>query len=534
MTEPITDAMKEPQRQAHDASTGPEATVPTPAAQAAVRSRPAPSLSVKLMILTALFVMMTSVAGFVPTMASFRLRFLEDRVATAEAASILLDSAAWNDVSQPVQDQLLATVGATAIVLRTGPATRLLAATEMPADVDETVTLGQPLTPASIGAAFTTLLAFEPRTLRVIGQSPTPAGATTAAAASASAPPADGSSLELVISDRPLRNAMLHFGGTILMLSALISIIAAIPIYIALQRLFVRPMRRLAEAMTRFSEAPEDSSRIIVPSGRTDEIGVAETELAAMQAELSQTLREKTHLADLGLAVSKVNHDLRNLLASAQLFSDRIAALPDPAVQRFAPKLIATLGRAIDYCQTTLAYGRAREPAPNRRLVALARVAHDVVEVLGLEQHPTIRTELRVEATLEIDADPDQLFRVLLNLCRNAIQAMDGEADPAVIRRLIVEAEREGAVAVLRVADTGPGVPERAKANLFQAFHGSVRPGGTGLGLAIAAEIIRAHGGTIVLVESGAPGATAPSPSTAPGARNPAEKAPRRCIGARA
>lgn len=470
------------------------------------RNRHTPSLSVKLMILTALFVMMTSLAGFVPTMATFRLRFLEDRVATAEAASILLDSAAWKDVPQSVQDQLLTTVGAMAIVMRTGAVTRLLAATEMPANVDETVVLGQSITPASIGAAFATLFAVEPRTLRVIG-------ATTAGAGRiADAAPAEGaemhdSSLELVISDRPLRNAMLHFGGTILMLSALISVIAAFPIYVALQRLFVRPMRQLAQAMTRFSEAPEDQSRIIVPSGRADEIGVAEAELAAMQTQLSETLREKTHLADLGLAVSKVNHDLRNLLASAQLFSDRIAALNDPAVQRFAPKLIATLGRAIDYCQTTLAYGRAREPAPNRRLVAMARVAHDVVEVLGLEQHSTIRTELRIDAALEVDADPDQLFRVLLNLCRNALQAMDGEADPAVVRRLAIEAERQGAVAVLRVSDTGPGIPERAKATLFQAFQGSVRPGGTGLGLAIAAEIVRAHGGTIALVEGGAPGA---------------------------
>lgn len=455
----------------------------------AARRRRVPSLSVKLMILTVIFVMATGIAGFVPTMATFRLRFLEDRLATAQAASLLLDSAAWNDVSRPVQDELLATVGANAIVVRTGAATRLLAAAEMPPSVDETVDLRDTMSPGSIGAAFATLAAFEPRTLRVIG------------------PARGGTSLELLISDRPLRAAMLRFGGTILVLSALISIIAAIPIYISLQRLFVRPMRRLSQAMVRFSEDPEDRARIIVPSGRADEIGVAEEELAAMQRQLSDTLAQKTHLADLGLAVSKVNHDLRNLLASAQLFSDRIAALPDPAVQRFAPKLIATLGRAIDYCQTTLAYGRAREREPSRRLVALTRVVRDVIEVLGLESHATIRCEVKVESGFEIDADPDQLFRVLLNLCRNAVQAMDGEADPSVVRRLVVEASREGTVALVRVRDTGPGVPERAKANLFQAFQGGVRPGGTGLGLAIAAEIVRAHGGTIALMDSDGPGA---------------------------
>ena len=447
------------------------------------------SLSVKLIILTVIFVMATGIAGFVPSIATFRLRFLDDRLATAQAASVLLDSPAWRDVPQATQDELLRTVGAAAIVLHTGPATRLLAAAEMPPSVDEIIDLRDTGTLRSLGAALQTLAAFTPRTLRVIG------------------PSHGGSSLELVISDRPLRTAMLRFSGTILALSALISLLAAIPIYISLQRLFVRPMRSLSAAMVRFSEDPEDRGRIITPSGRADEIGLAETELAAMQSQLSEMLAEKRHLADLGLAVSKINHDLRNLLASAQLFSDRIAALPDPAVQRFAPKLIATLGRAIDYCQTTLAYGKAREREPSRRLVALTRVVRDVVEVLGLDQHATILCVVEIEPAFEIDADPEQLFRVLMNLCRNAVQAMDGDADPAVIRRLAIEADRQGSVAIVRVRDTGPGVPERAKASLFQAFQGGVRPGGTGLGLAIAAEIVRAHGGSITLVEATGPGA---------------------------
>ena len=465
-----------------------EAGVSAPRNAAREARRIGPSLSVKLIMLTILFVMATGVAGFIPSLATFRLRFLEDRLTTAQAASVLLDSEAWRDVSRATQDELLRYVGATAIVLHTGPATRLLAASDMPSAVDDTVDLAQSDTLSSIAAAFRTLTAFEPRTLRVLG------------------PPHDGQSLELVISDRPLRAALLRFAGSILVLSAAISLLAAVPIYIALQRLFVRPMRSLSAAMVRFSEDPEDKSRIVAPSGRADEIGVAEHELSAMQRQLSDMLAEKRHLADLGLAVSKVNHDLRNMLAAAQLFSDRIAALPDPAVQRFAPKLIATLGRAIDYCQTTLAYGRAREREPARRLVALTRVARDVIEVLGLDNHATIACVIEVPGGFEIDSDPDQLYRVLLNLARNAMQAMEGDDDPAVIRRLTIEAERQGSVAVVRVRDTGPGVPEKAKASLFQAFQGGVRPGGTGLGLAIAAEIVRAHGGQIALVEDG-PGA---------------------------
>jgi len=446
-------------------------------------------LSIKLILLTIVFVMVSEVAAFVPSVSSYRVRFLEEKLATAQAAAVLLGSAAWENVPRSVQDELLASVGATAIVLRTGKASRLLAAVEMPPTVDEVADLREVTLWRSAEAAFSTLTAWTPRTLRVIG------------------PDRDGKSLELVISDRPLRAAMIRFAGNILLLSAVISILTAMLIYVSLQRLLIRPMRRLAQAMVRYSEDPEDKSRIIEPSGRSDEIGIAEDKLAAMQNHLTESLAQKRHLADLGLAVSKVNHDLRNLLASAQLFSDRIAALPDPAVQRFAPKLIATLDRAIDYCQTTLAYGRAREREPQRRLINLARICHDVADVLGLDQHASITFDNRIEPGFEIDADPDQLFRVLLNLCRNAVQAMDGEADPAIVRRLSIEGRREGSVVILRICDTGPGVAAKARQHLFQAFQGGVRPGGAGLGLAIAAEIVRAHGGTISLVDQSKPGA---------------------------
>ncbi|MEX0853747.1 MAG: HAMP domain-containing sensor histidine kinase, partial [Bauldia sp.] len=294
----------------------------------------------------------------------------------------------------------------------------------------------------------------------------------------------------------------------IIRLAAVISIITAGLLYFSINRLLVRPMRRLTANMVAFSAAPEDAARIIQPSGRRDEIGIAEEHLAAMQHELQGTLREQRHLADLGLAVAKINHDLRNMLAAAQLFSDRLGSLPDPNVQRFAPKLIDALDRAIAYCQTTLAYGRAREASPARRLLALRRLVDDVADVLGLVGHATIAWENRVPEDLEIDADPDQLFRVLVNLCRNAIQALDTDLGPAVVRRLAISATREGKSVSITVADTGPGVPGKARAQLFRAFSGAARPGGTGLGLAIAAELVGAHGGRLTLVEHRGPGAT--------------------------
>jgi signal transduction histidine kinase len=271
--------------------------------------------------------------------------------------------------------------------------------------------------------------------------------------------------------------------------------------------MFVRPLRRVTANMTAFRQDPENPQRIIAASGREDEVGTAERELAAMQRDLATMLQQKNRLAALGLAVSKINHDLRNLLASAQLFSDRLSSLPDPGVQRFAPKLMRTLERAIAFCQSTLSYGRVQEPPPDRRMLALEPLVDEVHEALGLAEGP-IRWIVAVERDLTVDADPEQLFRILLNLARNATQALESRAakDPGR-DQIRITGRREGAVVVIEVSDTGPGFSERARAHLFEAFQGSSRPGGVGLGLAIAAELVRAHGGEMRLVE-GTIGAT--------------------------
>jgi signal transduction histidine kinase len=205
-------------------------------------------------------------------------------------------------------------------------------------------------------------------------------------------------------------------------------------------------------------------------------------------------------LAALGLAVSKINHDLRNMLANAQLISDRLVSLPDPAVQRFAPKLIASLGRAITLADSTLKFGRAEEAAPRRELMALEALVAEVADGLGLPREGAIDWTISMDPGLRVDADRDQLFRVLSNLCRNALQAI--ELREPIKGRIEISAQRNGQRVAIEVSDDGPGVPQKARAHLFQAFQGSARKGGTGLGLAVAHELITAHGGTIRLRES--------------------------------
>jgi signal transduction histidine kinase len=318
--------------------------------------------------------------------------------------------------------------------------------------------------------------------------------------------PRGGEFVEIVVEDGPLRRAMIDYSRNILLLSLVISIITAALVYLALLLLFVRPMHRITSNMMAFHRDPEAPDRIIVPSRRSDEIGMAERELASMQQDLVSMLKEKSRLASLGLAVSKINHDLRNLLSSAQLFSDRLAGLPDPRVQQFAPKLMRALERAIAYCQSTLSYGRAQEPPPDRHPVLLEIVVEEVRETLGL--NGAIGWIAAVERGLVVDADHDQLLRILLNLARNAVQALETRAPNDAARDQVrVTGRREGAVALIEVSDTGPGLSPKARAHLFEAFQASTRAGGSGLGLAISAELVRAHGGEIKLID-GTIGAT--------------------------
>jgi signal transduction histidine kinase len=447
-------------------------------------------LSGKLLVLTTLFVMIAEVLIYVPSIANFRLGWLNDRLAAAHTAALVLDAAPRGMVPESLARQILGSVGARAVAMKMGSQRRLLAVSEMPPMIHHDIDMRNVPWHRAILDAFDTLWSNDKDVMRVVG--PAPMG---------------GDFLEIVLDEAPLRQAMLRFSFNIMLLSLLISGITAMLVYFALHHLLVRPMRRITANMMRFRDDPENPARVITVSHRQDEVGLAERELAAMQRDLASMLQQKSHLAALGLAVSKINHDLRNLLTSAQLFSEGLTSVPDPRVQRFAPQLMRALERAIAFCESTLSYGRAQEPAPDRKPVEAEALVEEVHETLALAD-TRIGWIVAIERGLVVDADPDQLLRVLLNLARNAVQALETRApnDPAR-DQVRITGRREGAVVVIEVSDTGPGIPARSREHLFEAFQTSARSGGTGLGLVIAAELVRAHGGEIKLVE-GTIGAT--------------------------
>jgi len=307
-------------------------------------------------------------------------------------------------------------------------------------------------------------------------------------------------SIDLIILEQELKSELSAYSARLLAYFISVAGLLGGVIYLAMFFLFVRPMRKLAGSMMHFRDDPGDPTRRIAPSGSRNEIGRAEEELARMQGEIYQALQQRERLAALGEAVAKINHDLRNVLASAQLVSDRLAMDSDERVRKMGERLVRAVDRGVRLCQATLEYGRAEDIPPQRRPVQIRDLVEEAAEDARLSEGE-VDWHNEIDAMIEVEADPDHVHRILLNLFRNAIQAMSGQDE--AMRRLSASAQLQQGQLHIWVRDTGPGLPDKARANLFKAFTASTRKGGTGLGLTIARELARGHGGDLVLVKTG-------------------------------
>jgi signal transduction histidine kinase len=306
--------------------------------------------------------------------------------------------------------------------------------------------------------------------------------------------------IEFAFDETPLIQSLWRVSGNFLAISLMIAAVVSCVLWAALWRMVLQPVRRLTSNIIAFGESPQDASRVIEPSGRGNEIGRAEAALAIMQRSLAHELAQGKRLAELGMAVARINHDLRNILSAAQLISDRLATIPDPLAQRLAPRLVATLDRAIQFCQSTLTYGASRELPPSRRAFDLSKLVREVVESGKAEHDAAIDYNIDIPPRFCVYADPDHVLRVLDNLSRNAAQALmaKGATDgrPKAIRFAAI---RTDGLALIEISDTGPGFPPDQNARIFEPFHKSTSDVGAGLGLAIAADLVTRNGGAITL-----------------------------------
>ncbi len=446
-----------------------------------------PGLSVKLFGMIIFVIMVVEVVIFLPSLANARSNWLDDRLRVGAVAVRVLDAVPDNmDLPADLADRLLETAGAIAIASRRDEQSQLIERTDAPmptSAVTADMRNRDPLT--LILGSLDTLFNGEDRILRIVGRTAE-----------------DSENLvEILMPEAPLRASLLIYARNVFILSLIVALVPAIAIYLFLNRVLIRPIQRITSNIIAFRKAPENASLIILPSDRRDEIGVAERELAAMESDLFSMLRQRRHLADLGLAVAKINHDLRNTLTSAQLLSDQVATLDDPQVQRLAPRLVNTLDKAIGFAQSVLDYGRQSAAPPRPQPVDLRALVSEACFDGGLAGHPDVVFNNNVPDAVSIFVDPDQMARVLLNLIKNAREALEAaqQEDPAP--EINVDYREDDDWFVISVSDNGPGLAPRARENLFVAFQGSARAGGTGLGLAIARELTVAHGGELSFVE---------------------------------
>ncbi|HEY0435296.1 MAG TPA: HAMP domain-containing sensor histidine kinase [Phenylobacterium sp.] len=448
-------------------------------------------LSARLLLLTILFVASAGAMALPWALASYEEQWLLDRVRAAELASMAPDVAPDRKVSEQIAAQLLQGAGVSHVGIQSDGRRRLVLGGPMLKQAPYLVDLRSQAPASWLTAPFRTLLGGEGRSVRVL----------------ASPRFRRGELVDIVAPDAELKRGLISYLWKLILVAAFVSTAAGVLVYLSLNLFLVRPMQRITRAMERFRADPEDAEARVQLSGRRDEIGRAEVELDLMQADLRAALNSRARLAALGEAVAKINHDLKNMLTSAQIASERLAALQDPRVSQALPRLERALDRAVKLASGVLAYGKTQEAAPEPHAVPLAPAIEAAAEEARLTEHK-VRLTFHIKAGGQVRADPDQLHRILANLLRNAREAIEHEERRRKVGRIDIALTQEGDASLIRVTDNGPGVPERVQERLFQPFAGSARPGGIGLGLAIARELAQGHGGDLTLSATGPEGST--------------------------
>ncbi len=453
------------------------------------------SLSSRLLAFTAMVVLFTELVILIPSISNQRVNWIRERIEAAYLVGVALDAPGGRMIDQSTADQLLATANILSVTLDDGLKRTPILGPTLEGDqvrIAHSIDLDRMMLLSMITDAWATMLSRGDSTIQVIG----------------AAKFGQGARVDVLLSQAALRADLMRYARNVLLLSLLISTMTAMAVYWILCNSIVRPIARLTENMRAFQKNPEDRLNLLIASDRLDEIGVAERGLVALERRILQLLSERRRLAALGAGISKISHDLRNILASAQLMSDRLSASDDPRVRKLAPRLIASLDRAIVLSRDTLSYANMDAAKLSMSPVRLREL---VEEVFDNAAALWVEFENAIPEGVVIKADSTQLYRALFNLVRNAVEALsDPDVDqgdaiierPKVRGRIRIECSVGPEAFELCIVDDGPGIPEAAQAHLFTPFQGSFKPGGSGLGLAIAHEITVAHGGDLVLAHT--------------------------------
>ena len=441
------------------------------------------SLLVRLLVVTIGVILLVELLIFIPSAVNFRDNWIDERVQAARIAALALDASSERQVSEELSADLLANA-------------EVLAVSEIRPDMRRLL-LSSPLDPATtMHTADRTDEPWLTRAGHMVNLLFAPEDAVLIVRDVSNDPDAR---IEVLISELPLARELADFSRRIIGLSLIISITAGIFVYLVLVGMVVRPMRVVTASIINFHEDPGAPRAPRTLTDRTDEIGRAQNALAEMEREVSDAFRQRERLAELGEAVAKINHDLRNSLAAAQLVSEGLAKSDDPRVQRAAPRLERVLERAINLTEDTLQYGKAKPPEPKMELANLRDTIAEAARE-AMAPYPALKLSNALPEDAKARIDADHLHRVIVNLVRNAAQATAKAR--AQGGEISIQLEENN----LLCRDNGPGLPDNARENVFKPFAGSNSKGGTGLGLAIARELMQAMGGDVSLDQTGPDG----------------------------
>lgn len=442
-------------------------------------------LSNRVFLLVLLLVTLSGSVIHLPSIAHFSHAYLEHRLLDAYIATLALRADTGYRLDLPFERQLLTQARVIGIELPYGATPDKLVLGETPPTPATTFDLRRQSAYELLWRYLRLVIAPRNQVIRVIGDAPGEPGLLIA----------------VYIHEASFYQELLTYSLGALGLSIAISLITALLVYLSLRWLMVRPIYRMTQHLIRFRQSPEDVASVLRPSRRKDEIGWMEQELARMQTELRAALSQQSRLAALGRAVSRINHDLKSILSTVSIASERLTRTQDPVVGKIAALLMQSVEKAIHLCTQTLDLARGDQPLLQRSRFRLRELVDDIAAALRLSGSDGIQWRNEVAETLDLEADRDRLYRVFLNITRNAVEALAGQG---TIR---ITAQSVGGCVWIEISDTGPGIPPAVRDTLFQPFASAGRPGGTGLGLATARDLVRAHGGELTLVDTGPPGA---------------------------
>ncbi len=444
-------------------------------------------LSGKLLLMTIGFVMLAELVIFVPSAAIHRQNWLSERINQVDILNLALqgveDFQASNELTQRVMND-------TDIVMAAerhdGMSQLLLGA---PPTDDQTIVVIDITKTRKIPKFidfFKTFFGPSHGYYRVIGNASIPK---------------DGN-IEIIIPRENIKLDLRAYFKNIFFISLAIAIITGSLIYLTMALLIIRPIQSIAQNVASFQNAPETAPLDPIPSQRGDEIGDLQRAVADMKQSVRGSLKQRQRLATLGLAVAKINHDLRNVLTSAQLISDRLTTVEDPKVARMGDRLTRAIDRGVKLTRDVLNFSNpVNEPVksePMRISFLLGEVAGDVLPNFGTGPR-RIKFMNDVPSDLQVAVDGDHSYRIFHNLMRNAAQAMAALTDDNAERLLRVYVDTGEDYVNIHVADTAGGLPDNAKDKLFRAFASGGGRGSTGLGLTIAKELAQAQGGDLRL-----------------------------------